>query len=147
MKILITSDAHGRFDRLSMIQNLHSDRDLHLDAGDLVITQREYDQLHIEAVSGNADRFLELPIHIVKTIDHKRFLVLHGHTENVKYGLDKLIDLALNLKVDYVIYGHTHVQKITNYKNIILINPGAISNIIPEYAIYEDGQIVLKKGV
>ncbi|MDY0210891.1 MAG: YfcE family phosphodiesterase [Acholeplasma sp.] len=147
MKVLITSDAHGRYDLLSKIKQKHSDINEHLDAGDLVLTQKEFETLHIKAVRGNADRFLTLPLCLSLEIDNKHILVVHGHLYNVKYGMDELIEFALDRKADVVIYGHTHIQKTWSHKQIVFINPGAVSNPIPEYAIYENGKVTFIKGV
>ena len=86
MKVLITSDTHGRFDRLRAISMKHADKDYHLDAGDLVLTQPELESLHLTAVKGNGDLYLELPLQQIVIIDHKKFLLVHGHIQEVKYG-------------------------------------------------------------
>ncbi len=147
MKVLITSDAHGRFDRLRAISQKHADKDYHLDAGDLVLTQAELESLHLKAVKGNGDLYLDLPLQQILIIDHKKFLLLHGHIQEVKYGLEKLIKLSEYVGVDYVIYGHTHERKLLEHNGITYINPGAVSGIIPSYAIYENGKITFHQGV
>src|SRR5690606_12680901 len=134
MKVLITSDTHGRFSILEKIVSRHKDKDLHIDAGDLLLTQKELDSLHLVAVKGNTDHFLDLPLQKIITIDDKKWLLVHGHVQNVKYGLDSLITYAKSLKVDYVVYGHTHEPKHLRIDNITFVNPGAVSNIRPQYA-------------
>ena len=43
-----------------------------------------------------------------------------------------------------VIFGHTHIQHLSEFNNILFVNPGAIVN--HEYAIYQDGNIEFKGG-
>ena len=147
MKVLITSDTHGRYDRLRAISLKHPDKDYHLDAGDLVLSQAELESLHITGVKGNGDLYLDLPLQQIVIVDHKKFLLVHGHIQEVKYGLDKLVKLAEYIQVDYVIYGHTHERKLLEYHGITYINPGAVSGITPSYAIYQDGKITFHQGV
>lgn len=147
MKVLITSDTHGRFDILKRIRDQHQDINMHIDAGDLVLTQKEFDSLKLTAVKGNTDLYLELPLQQIVKIDELKVLLVHGHIQNVKYGLEKLINYAQTLQVDVVIYGHTHEQKMIAINGITYINPGAVSNITPNYALYEDGKFKLVKGI
>lgn len=147
MKILITSDTHGRFNVLKKISDLHKDINLHIDAGDLLLTQKELDSLKVIAVKGNTDYFLDLPLQQIVSFDNKKCLLVHGHIQNVKYGLEKLIAYAKILEVDYVVFGHTHEQKLVTIDGITYINPGAVSSIRPQYAIYEHGKITLKEGI
>lgn len=147
MKVLITSDTHGRFNALKKISELHKNKDLHIDAGDLLLTQKELDSLNIVAVKGNTDYFLNLPLQQIITIDDKKCLLVHGHNQDVKYGLEKLVTYANSLAVDYVVYGHTHEPKLVKIDGITYINPGAVSNVRPQYAIYEHGIFTLKEGI
>lgn len=147
MKVLITSDTHGRYSVLEKIASLHKDKDLHIDAGDLLLTQKELESLKLTAVKGNTDHFLELPLQQIVTIDDKKWLIVHGHVQNVKYGLEKLVSYANTLQVEYVVYGHTHEPKLIKIDGITYLNPGAVSNIRPQYALYEDGKITLIEGL
>ena len=73
-------------------------------------------------------------------------LILSACGSNAE-GLEKLIKLAEYIKVDYVIYGHTHEKKLLEYHGITYINPGAVSNITPSYALYENGKVTFHQGV
>lgn len=142
MKILITADMHGNLELLDKIKESY---DIHIDAGDTLIPEHVLDIKRIISVKGNSDYYSNLPMERLLTYDDKTFLVLHGHNFDVKYGLERLINYAKLKKVDYCIYGHTHIQSIFTKDDITFINPGSIINKPLEYAIYEDGEITLKK--
>ncbi len=143
MKILITADIHGNLKLLDKIKETY---DIHIDAGDIVIPEHILDVKGIISVRGNCDYYSNLPMERILTYDDKTFLVLHGHNFDVKYGLERLINYAKLKRVDYCIYGHTHIQSAFTKDNITFINPGTLINKPLEYAIYEDGKITLKKG-
>ena len=89
MKVLITSDTHGRYSVLEKIASLHKDKDLHIDAGDLLLTQKELESLKLTAVKGNTDHFLELPLQQIVTIDDKKWLIVHGQRSKCEVWIRK----------------------------------------------------------
>ena len=141
MKILITSDAHGRFDLLEKVHNKYPDITHHIDAGDLMISVKELESLNLIAVKGNSDFYLDLPRIQILNVDNLDILVVHGHEHNVKYGLDQLLKTAESYDVDLCIYGHTHQKQMIVHKGITYINPGAISGFKGSYCIYDNGKV------
>lgn len=143
MKILLTSDIHGNYELVKAIKAKHKDCNYHLDAGDSRIPEHTLDIDNIISVRGNSDIHSNLPLMRILELDGKRFLLIHGHIQSVKYKTQELEALAKIEKADYCIYGHTHIQDIRIKDGITYINPGAIMSRPSEYAIYEDGKIVL----
>jgi hypothetical protein len=141
MKLLITSDAHGRFDLLRKVHDKHNDVLHHIDAGDLMLSVKELETLNLIAVKGNSDRYLDLPKIQLINLENLDILVVHGHEHNVKYGLEQLIKVAESYDVDLCIYGHTHQKQMIVHKGITYLNPGAISGFNGSYCLYENGKI------
>lgn len=142
MKILITSDIHGNTDALNKIKESY---DIHIDAGDSVIPEHILSIQGIISIRGNCDYYSNLPTERLLNYDGNTFLIIHGHQKDVKYGLSRLIEYAKQKKANYCIYGHTHMQSLKKIDGITFINPGAVMNKPIEYAIYEDGNITLRK--
>ncbi len=62
----------------------------------------------------------------VFTTNGVRIYACHGHTRQVKYGLDRLWYAAREKEAQVVLYGHTHREKIDLEHGVYLINPGAV---------------------
>lgn len=80
-------------------------------------------------VRGNCDGGIMLGVseELVFEFHTKRILLTHGHSLGVKYSQGGLVERALEMTVDAVIFGHTHVQFAEQQEGIWLINPGSIS--------------------
>ena len=52
----------------------------------------------------------------------------HGHTLSVKYGTQRLIELARQNKCDIALYGHTHTSQILYEEGLYVVNPGSCSS-------------------
>ncbi|HKL61306.1 MAG TPA: metallophosphoesterase family protein [Acholeplasma sp.] len=141
MKILITSDVHARYDILQSVVKRHPEVDYHINAGDLVLSQKEFEELDMIAVKGNSDYYLVLPLIQTLNLENLDILLVHGHQYNVKYGLEQLFQVAEAHDVNLCIYGHTHQKQMIINKGITYINPGAIAGFKPTYCIYDNGKI------
>ena len=78
----------------------------------------------VQAVYGNTDApgRADLVQRIEETIGGVRIVVTHGHeVENTTPP--RLV--ALYMKADVIVYGHTHIQLITRAARRIVVNPGA----------------------
>ena len=95
----------------------------------------------IISVKGNCD-YANLPLIKIVEIDGKKYLLVHGHLHNVYFDIFKLYLLAKEHNVDYVLYGHTHMQLLEEYEGVTFINPGALKD--GNYALINKGQIILK---
>ena len=79
-------------------------RDLSLVVGDAAT--------RICAVRGNCDVFSffaeDVPEERFLALDEYHILMMHGHTHDVKYGLDRAVAYAAARGADLLIFGHTH---------------------------------------
>lgn len=141
MKILITSDIHRDINGLNKILNKEQNNDYHFDAGDSNLKKPLLEEKSILSVKGNTDFFIKLPIQRIIKVDNKKFLIIHGHTLNVKFHLNNLVKHAKSLNVDYCLFGHTHKQFLKEAEGITFLNPGSVLD--GHYAVYKDGQIKL----
>jgi len=78
------------------------------------------------SVKGNNDWRSFDQNEIVFNVNGVRFFACHGHTRQVKYGLDRLWFAAREHQARVVLYGHTHHEKIDLDGGIPMINPGAV---------------------
>ena len=71
-------------------------------------------------------------------------ILTHGHLFDVKRNMNSIYTMGVEKNANMVIFGHTHIQHLSKFNNILFVNPGAIVN--HEYAIYQDGNIEFKGG-
>ena len=158
MRILVFSDSHGHVERMKrVVERTEADLIPHLGDGeaDFEALQESYRGFAMfVAVRGNCDYMSDLPAERIFEFDGIRFLMLHGHTRNVKHGNAVLEAYARTQGIDLVLYGHTHLAEDRYYpaegedKPFRLFNPGSIGSpgwgLPPRYGYIEirDGQIV-----
>ena len=112
---------------------------------------------NIYYVKGNNDKFDFQTIE-----DLKRKGILYSHApfefEIEQYGNFVIMHEPYYIEeykkkkyIDFILYGHTHKQQLENYKNKIILNPGALGkfrNFKSQYAIIEEGNnIILKEDL
>jgi len=141
MTFLITSDVHGKLERLEKVIQKHHTIEHHLNAGDMVLNPHTYEKFHLITVKGNNDYGIDLPYIRILDLDGLKIMLTHGHLEYVKFGLDRLKLKAKLHEVNIVIFGHTHERYLMVEENIMFINPGALGDSGRSYAIYNDGQV------
>ena len=144
MKFLIISDSHGRYERISELISMHRTVDALIFLGDglsdLERAGAYGNGFSVFAVKGNCDWSSlglgsEVENEILLNFDGYRFLLLHGHTRGVKYGLDNAIYAAREKEADILLYGHTH-EPLEKYipaeadysldKPLRVFNPGSL---------------------
>jgi len=153
MKLLVLSDSHGHDEKLlDMIVN-HPDADAIIFLGD---GERDFDSvIHsglvaedkvICQVRGNCDLASRAPDAIVREFGGVRFLMTHGHEQNVKLAFWGLVDFAKSKKCSVALYGHTHFKSLDVKEGITLINPGSAAE--GSYCVVEvkDGNVNLLEG-
>ena len=144
MKLLIVSDSHGRYDRLSRLLDMHSDADALIFLGDGL---RDLDRadayvrgMSVISVRGNCDgiSFLgnDSPEEHTQTLGGYKIFMLHGHTRGVKHGMERAILAAIEREADILLYGHTHIPEekyvpegeelLSPKKPIRVFNPGSL---------------------
>jgi putative phosphoesterase len=119
MDVLVISDTHGKRYAIEQVLgqlNFRPSTVLFLGDGlrDLsVITGSDrYEDVSVFAVAGNCDGYMLFPSDEpeVRTVllGDLRVVMMHGHTFDVKWGLDQAIAYAANKEADVLLYGHTH---------------------------------------
>jgi len=126
VKILITSDIHKNLDFFLEISEKYKDF-TKINLGDRGIDISILQKYNYICVDGNCD-FEITNKEQVLVIDNKKIFITHGHNYNVKSSMLNLYYKAKSLNVDYVFFGHTHIQTKVVYDDIIFINPGAIKD-------------------
>lgn len=146
MRIGLISDTHLSSGRLppAILDALQGvERILH--AGDLVTLDvlRHLEAIApVTAVQGNMDlgsTRLKLPFKIVLEVEGHQIGLIHGHgVPNPNRVLPPPIDFDAmhryllsefqDVKVDCIVYGHTHQAHVEIYHNILMINPGSATH-------------------
>ncbi len=156
MDIIIFSDSHGNGERMAdMIRRSGADTVIFLGDGlsefeRFQMTDRRR-RIYI-SVKGNCDLFRDdTPSMREFELEGVKFLALHGHTMNVKYGTEDLEEYARSKGIDIVLYGHTHMPD-DRYlparegeKPLRMLNPGSIgASYKPSFATVtiQNGQIL-----
>jgi len=138
MLILIFSDTHGDRDAFDQMMDQVQTPDHIFCLGDSGFSKDMLDQKNIVSVKGNYPFAPKNPYDMSEKFYHRWFLFTHGHKYSVKFGLSKLIRRAHQLKMDVVCFGHTHQYHLKKAKNLIVLNPGALSfsrcHLFPSYA-------------
>ncbi len=142
MKILIISDIHNNKNFIDFLKN-HSDFIIII-LGDFIINESILKDLNVIYVKGNCDLKSYDNIEKIITINNKIFYLVHGHTLNVKYTLNNLIYRAFEVKSNFCLFGHTHIQECFIEENVYFLNPGAFLN--NEYAYIVENTIYLYKN-
>ncbi len=130
MKILVVSDTHGRWARLSDVLAVQRSAELviHLGDGadDLDNVRYEYPAKMMIGVSGNCDYAVNLDALGEITVEGKHIFYTHGHIYNVKYGYEQIEEAARRRGADICLFGHTH-EPFSDYNNgLYMLNPGSL---------------------
>ena len=125
------SDSHGHFNQVRKIVEANkelTDCFIHLGDGleEFQDVSNMYHHLCFVAVKGNNDWGSIDQKLKVQTWGSKLVMMTHGDLEGVKYNLDGLVKKAAELKVDVVLYGHTHVARCDYINGVHIINPGSL---------------------
>jgi len=138
LKLAVFSDSHGYPDRMiRAIEQSAPDMIIHLGDGWSDVTQIETQFPHIplKAVRGNCDFSSDLPETGLFSIGTVNIFITHGHLYGVKKILYPLIDAAIGLDADIVMYGHTHIADCSMSGGIYVLNPGTCGlSVSPSYA-------------
>lgn len=129
VKILIASDSHGLTGELQeLIEKYKDDVDAFVHCGDSELGP-DYKALEgYIGVTGNCDLDGKLPPSLVLNIEGMKIFVAHGHKYGVYYSLESLYEAAVEAGCSVALYGHSHVLKVDEREDCLLINPGSLSN-------------------
>lgn len=112
MKLLILSDSHSSLHFMRQcVEQFRPDGVIHL--GDYFrdgeVIAQEYPTTSFYAVPGNCDRgWCEEPETKLEIIGGVRLMLTHGHCHHVKLTTQYLLADARAMRVDAVLFGHTH---------------------------------------
>lgn len=131
MKILVISDTHKNISNVIKVMNniQHIDRIIHL--GDNIIDAEDIESIYnipIDYVAGNCDFYLDnYPIEKIINLYNNRIYITHGHLHKVKWEYDTIFAAGKEKNVNVVLFGHTHKSFLSYNEDIIIMNPGSIS--------------------
>lgn len=131
MRAVVISDSHGDSASVNMILSRHrvADMVIFLGDGERDIYTKENSALlsdkTLVAVQGNCDFASTLPDETVVSLGGKKIFCLHGHTQGIKHGFERLEYEAEEKGVDIVVHGHTHEQRVERVNGIYYLCPGS----------------------
>lgn len=142
MRLAVVSDTHGHVQltrtAITMLESLEVERVLH--CGDIGSTEiiEMFTQWPTEFVFGNCDfnhADLQQAIVAAGQTCHGLFgqLEIEGRRIALLHSDDRRLfdEVCTNGEWDLVCYGHTHVAKIQQVNNTLVLNPGAIYRANP----------------
>lgn len=140
MKKIFFSDVHK--DIPSLLKLLNSEDGMFYCLGDSELSNDILTKYNIISVKGNCDNAL-LPESMILEIDGNKILLLHGHTVNVKFDLNRLYYLTKSNDCNIVIFGHTH-RMLELKEDITFYNPGSLRDG-QTYIVYENNEFKFKR--
>ncbi|MGO1528278.1 YfcE family phosphodiesterase [Senegalia sp. (in: firmicutes)] len=134
MKILVLSDSHGDIEKIEeiiKIINSSKDIDMIIHLGDFAkdaIYIKNNISIEMKNILGNCDFLIDrVNEEEILNINDKKILLTHGHKYNIKDNLNNLYYRAKELNLDLILFGHIHKPINFLEENILLFNPGSIS--------------------
>lgn len=123
MKIIVASDSHYQNDILDKLIEHYPDAALYLHCGDL-----EDDPAYFPKwifVRGNNDYYGDFKDERIIRVGQHKILMLHSHRCSFMHREEQMVAMAYENECDIVLYGHTHVPKMTWKNGVFLMNPGS----------------------
>lgn len=129
MRLLVLSDSHGsnRGIRQAIEQQPQVENIIHLGDGERDMDPVTLYQKHAFQVYGNCDFSGDSPCVRIETFEGVKLFMCHGHTYNVKYGLQELKAAARANGCTVALFGHTHTPVTLYEDGLYLVNPGSAS--------------------
>ncbi len=150
MRILVISDSHKKGATVDRIIRSNPDAKhiffLGDHTGDIEDLTYEYTDRIFHIVRGNCDGFCDYPLYDIVKLEGISILYAHGHTFDVKYGINRLKEFAKNCECNIALYGHTHKSDISYRDGIYIVNPGSCASSregADSYAVID----ILKSGI
>ena len=129
MRILVLSDSHGYRGKLDMVLMKAEatgafDAVVHL--GDGYRDMRPYEAhlppLYVTPGNCDGDRGTAL----YPELGGHRIYMTHGHHLQVKMGIHRLLNAAMEQECAAALFGHTHKPYCQEHLGILLLNPGSV---------------------
>lgn len=146
MRIGVISDVHGDVFKLEKVIEAMGHVDCIINLGDYGYDVSKYEeklQLDVEMIKikGNCDYEFNYPSEEILCFEDIKIFITHGHNYNVKASDSRIFYRGKELKVDAVLFGHTHIPHNKCYENLLIFNPGSIGKpkggSDPSYGILE----------
>lgn len=132
MRLAVVSDTHGYWRAAGQALAALAPLDLVLFAGDYYRDPWPWakrESVKLVAVVGNCDFGAPGPEEELLEVGGRRILLTHGHRYRAKWGLERLFFRGLEVQVNAVVFGHTHVPVATYGEGgLLLFNPGSASH-------------------
>ncbi|MBQ7726767.1 MAG: YfcE family phosphodiesterase [Clostridia bacterium] len=129
MRITVLSDSHGRPDVVQSILEQREDSRHVFFLGDgirdIEPLAEKFPDKRFYLVSGNCDAFSLAPSSGIEVVGGVRVFYTHGHTLDVRYGVERLLSHARAAACPLALFGHTHVPQIVYEDGVTLVNPGS----------------------
>jgi putative phosphoesterase len=142
VKVLVTSDSHGRAKLLEQIVD-REQADYVIHCGDFCTEIEKLPNVKMSVVRGNCD-FEQVAQEEEVTLAEYHFFVTHGHRHQVKSNLLPLSLIAQDRGSDIVCFGHSHFPFCEQDGKKLFLNPGSIVDprgyTVPTYAIVNLGE-------
>jgi len=149
--ILVISDTHKNMNSLQKLFPIMEESDYIIHLGDFSSDMEEFKKMYGEkliCIDGNCDFFSKGEIEKLIKIEEANILCCHGHKYGVKSGVEHLKEKGYELKADLCLFGHTHEAAIIKEENIMLVNPGCMTNMSSQksyaYIVISGKKIVAK---
>ncbi|MBF7097255.1 metallophosphoesterase family protein [Alkalibacter mobilis] len=130
MNILVFSDSHRNTGRMEKVVENSENIDLIIHLGDNaedVDKIKDLTDARIVLVKGNTD-YTNHEEELVLKEKGYRILLTHGHKYRIKTSLQNLFYRCKELKIDIVLFGHSHIPSNEEIGGIIFLNPGSIGD-------------------
>jgi putative phosphoesterase len=131
MKVLVMSDSHGYISnaRLAIEKNPEIETIIHLGDyyKDAVRLSELYTNNRFEFVCGNCDGSKAICAEKTLEMENNIIFITHGHNYSVKWNYKTILDRAKSENAKLVLFGHTHIAAIDKIDNMLLLNPGSIT--------------------
>lgn len=163
MTILVLSDSHGNCTALQKAVDLAGNVDaiIHLGDGYRQMAHLRLPDVPVYFVLGNGEdmqmmRRDDVKRELLVDFEGIKILMMHGHTHNVKFGVDRALMHAAELEADVLLFGHTHQPYHKKHrvfdKEIDVFNPGSVGEpkfgSVGSFGIVtiRDGQLLFSWG-
>ena len=132
MKLLVLSDTHQSLGfACEAIEKEDPDAVLHLGdhLADAEALSFAYQKPDFYYVPGNCDYAPTVPQSLTLELGGVRVFMTHGHIYGVKRELSALAGAAREAGAQLALFGHTHVQQLSEYGGVTLLNPGTAGRL------------------
>jgi putative phosphoesterase len=129
MKCIVFSDTHGNYPLAIEVLTHAAPADMIFHLGDEAEDASMIEsicQTKVQKVAGNCDPPGKFPREISTFVEKTKVLLTHGDRYHVKSGLAKLVERAVAVEANLVLYGHTHQASIERINDILFVNPGSL---------------------